>query len=173
MFNLAYRMLRQREDAEDITQEAFLKAFDALHRLRDDKALGSWICRIAANLCMGRLRSRARRAEMPQEPSSLEEAAQRFEDWTALDSAARVRDAIAHLPPKYRLAVIAFYLEGRSYDEAARVAGVPVLTLKTRLYRARRMLRDLLGDAPARKEESAPRNVGMFAPACSRSSTGF
>lgn len=141
VYNLAYRMLRQREEAEDVTQEAFLRAFDALPRLRDDASFRSWLCRIAANLCLARLRSTARQAEVATDPSLLAEP-----QAPTPEIIAQVRAAIARLPPKYRLAVVAFYLEGRSYREAARLAGVPVLTLKTRLYRARRMLRDLLGE---------------------------
>lgn len=144
VYNLAYRMLRQREDAEDVTQEAFLKAFEALPRLKDDAAFRSWLSRIAANLCLMRLRSRPERAGLPSEVDRMP-AYGRSESHSGADVAISVRDAIAQLPPKYRLAVVAFYIEGRSYKEAARLTGVPVLTLKTRLYRARRMLRDLLG----------------------------
>jgi len=150
VYNLAYRMLRHREDAEDVTQEAFLKAFEALPRLKDDAAFRSWLCRIAANLCLMRLRSRPERAELPTDVEAMP-AYEQSESRSGVEVAISVRDAIAQLPPKYRLAVVAFYMEGRSYKEAARLAGVPVLTLKTRLYRARRMLRDLLGPSVLRE----------------------
>jgi len=151
VYNLTYRMLRQREDAEDVTQEAFLKAFQALPRLKDDAAFRSWLCRIAANLCLMRLRSRPH-AETPWDAAA--EAEQAAEQDVAPEIVEKLRNAMADLPPKYRLAVIAFYIEGRSYNEAARMAGVPVLTFKTRLYRARRMLRDLLSEKLAAEGES-------------------
>ncbi len=142
IYNLAYRMLRQAEDAEDVTQEAFLKAFAALPRLKDDRAFASWLGRIAANLCLMRLRSPARRAEVPMDPAVI--PTDGALPALSLEVGGHVREALDRLPPKYRLAVIAFYLEGRSYQEGARLAGVPLLTFKTRLYRARRMLRRAL-----------------------------
>jgi len=146
VFNLACRMLRNREEAEDVAQEAFLRAFDALPRLRDDASFGSWLCRIAANLCLARLRSAAWRAEVPTDPSLLPGLEADRRDAPTPDFSDAVRSAITRLPPKYRLAVVAFYLEGRSYAEAARAFGMPVRTFKTRLYRARKMLRDTLGE---------------------------
>lgn len=151
VYNLAYRMLRHREDAEDVTQEAFLKAFEALPRLKDDAAFRSWLSRIAANLCLMRLRSRRSRSELPADAQDWPSDHSRCESQSSSDAAISVRVAIAQLPPKYRLAVVAFYMEGRSYKEAARLAGVPVLTLKTRLYRARKMLRDMLGPSALRE----------------------
>ncbi len=139
LYNLSYRMLRDAQEAEDVTQEAFLKAFQDLPRLRDDAAFAAWLGRIAANLCLSRLRSPARRLELPTDPGLMPEAAEvRAEQMVGLHY------AIQQLPAKYRLAVVAFYLEGRSYEEAARLVGVPVRTLKTQLYRARQRLRDLL-----------------------------
>ena len=147
VYNHAYRMLRRHEDAEDVTQEAFLKAFESLPRLRDDAALGAWICRIAANLCLSWLRGQARVAEISRDPAALPS-----HEPDGSDMGQQVRDAVLRLPAKYRLAVVAFYLEGRSYEEAARTIGVPVRTLKTLLYRARKLLRQSLrpgeGGAP-------------------------
>jgi RNA polymerase sigma-70 factor, ECF subfamily len=143
IFNLAYRLLRNREDAEDITQEAFLRAFRALPRLRDEGAFVHWLGRIAANLCASHLRSRGRRSEVVTDPLLLgdDPAAP---GPTTTEEAQAVAHALVRLPAKHRLALTAFYLEGRSYQEAARLLGVPVATLKTRLYRGRRQLRDLL-----------------------------
>ena len=142
IYNLAYRMLRNREDAEDVTQEAFLRAFESLPRLRDQAAVSAWISRIAANLCVNWLRSRAR-SEVPVDPADLQPDL----PGGGLDPAADARQAVDSLPPRYRLAVVAFYLEGRSYDEAARNLGISVRALKTRLYRARNMLRHNLRES--------------------------
>jgi len=152
IYNLAYRMLRQREDAEDVTQEAFLKAFEALPRLRHDAAFRSWLSRIAANLCLMRLRSRPEPTAVATDVETPSGDTGRDERWSGREIAVSIRDAIALLPPKYRLAVVAFYVEGRSYEEGARLAGVPRLTFKTWLYRARRMLRDAL----AAEKEAEP-----------------
>lgn len=155
VYNLAWRMLRSREEAEDVTQEAFLKAFESLPKLRADAAVEAWICRITANLCLSRLRSQRYQMEAPADPG--------FVFSTPMGSVAAdvqtaqlVHQALAQLPQEYRLAVVACYLEGRSYEEAARLSGVGVRTLKTRLYRARRRLRDLLAPALPAREDQIP-----------------
>lgn len=146
IYNLAYRMLRSREDAEDVTQEAFLRAFDSLPRLRDRAAVGAWIARIAANLCVSWLRSRPR-LEVPTDPADLGSEM----PGARSDPAVQVREAVDRLPAKYRLAIVAFYLEDKSYEDAARALGVTVRALKTRLYRARNMLRESLQGSPSER----------------------
>jgi len=146
VYNLAYRMLRRREDAEDITQEAFLRAFASLPRLRDDRAVGTWVCRIAANLCLSWLRSKAHRSEVPLESAPLPQLMP-DEQGASAEIVRRTRAALARHPPAYRLAIAAYHLEGCSYREAAGVCGVGVPTLKTRLYRARKMLREMLASS--------------------------
>jgi RNA polymerase sigma-70 factor (ECF subfamily) len=153
VYNLAYRMLRRREDAEDVTQEAFLRAFESLPRVRESAAIGAYVCRIAANLCVSWLRARRGEDEVKVDPDSLPAAAPSAE---ADEMGRRAREAVAQLPPRYRLAVVAYYLEGQSYEEAARTVGVKVRTLKTRLYRARKMLREMLAGAVFCEEESGP-----------------
>ena len=152
VYNLAYRMLRDHDDAEDLTQEAFLRVFQSLPRLRHDRALGAYITRVAANLCLTWLRTRRRHPEQTTDPTDLASVptpagSERHEQLQA---------AVSDLAPKYRLAVTAFYLEGCSYKEAAHILGITPRALKTRLHRARTMLRKAVA-APdtAAGEESA------------------
>jgi len=156
VYNLAFRMLRRHEDAEDVTQEAFLKAFEALPRFRGEAAVGTWVCRIAANLCVSWLRSKARRGEVTTDPTAIQDHQKDVADPAAGELARAARAAVAQLPAKYRLAVTAYYLEGRSYEESARVVGVRVRALKTQLHRARKMLREMVRDAPFRAGEVEP-----------------
>jgi RNA polymerase sigma-70 factor, ECF subfamily len=144
ILTLAFRMLRNREDAEDIAQEAFLKAFAQLQRLHDDAAFGAWVGRIAANLCLAKLRHKSAKAEILTDPTVLCAQADNAEQWIDHQEAEAIRNAVAQLPTKYRWALVSFYVEGRSYEETAKLAGIPTLTLKTRLYRARQLLRDKL-----------------------------
>ena len=137
VYNLAYRMLRDHDDAEDLTQEAFIRVLESLPRVRDDRALGAYITRVAANLCLTWLRARTRRPEQTTDPIDL--ASVPAPGGSELHE--HLRAAVSDLAPKYRLAVTAFYLEGRSYAEAARALGISARALKTRLYRARTMLR--------------------------------
>jgi RNA polymerase sigma-70 factor (ECF subfamily) len=137
VYNLAYRMLRNHDDAEDLTQEAFLRVFESLPRVRDDRALGAYITRVTGNLCISWLRTRRRRSEQATAPDDLA----RIPDPRRPEAHEDLRAAVSELAPKYRLAITAFYLEGRSYQEAAHALGISVRALKTRLYRARAMLR--------------------------------
>jgi len=155
VYNLAYRMLRCPEDAEDVTQEAFLQAYQRLPQLREDRRVGAWICRIASNLCLERLRSPRRDVEVPMPSSELAPAEPASDDEERAETVARVRAAVAELPPRYHLAVVAYYLQGHSYEEAARMIGVTVWTLKTQLYRARQRLASLLeATTPAQEDGS-------------------
>ena len=155
VYTLAYRMLRHPQDAEDVTQEAFLTAYRRLDQLRDAESVGAWVCRIASNLCLERLRSPRHRAEIPMPSPELAPADPAHDEETA-ETVARVRAAVAELPPKYRLAVVAYYLHGHSYDEAARLIGVNARTFKTQLYRARQRLAALLEEPARGEEEQAP-----------------
>jgi len=137
VYNLAYRMLRDHDDAEDLTQEAFLRVFQSLPRIRDDRALGAYITRVAANLSITWLRAKNRRPEHTTDPADLASVP----DHAGPEPDDRLRQAVSNLPAKYRLAITAFYLEGCSYKEAAHILGITPRSLKTRLYRARTMLR--------------------------------
>ncbi len=148
VYTLAYRMLRHPQEAEDVTQEAFLSAYQRLPQLRDPESVAAWICRIASNLCLDRLRS-PRRAEVTMPSPELAPATA---DERTSETVERVRAAVAQLPPKYRLAVVAYYLRGHTYEEAARLIGVNVRTFKTHLYRARQRLVAILRDSTQAEE---------------------
>jgi RNA polymerase sigma-70 factor (ECF subfamily) len=152
VYTLAHRMLRHTEEAEDVTQEAFLQAYQRLAQLREPESVGSWICRIASNLCLDRLRSPRHRAEVPMPSPDLAAAYPATADEGTAETVEQIRAAVAELPPKYRLAVVAYYLRGHSYQEAARLIGVNVRTLKTQLYRARQRLIAMLGDSTHTRE---------------------
>jgi RNA polymerase sigma-70 factor (ECF subfamily) len=156
VYTLAYRMLRHPQDAEDVTQEAFLNAYRRLDQLRESASVGAWVCRIASNLCLERLRSPRHLAEAPMPAPELAPADPASAGEQTAETVARVRAAVAELPPKYRLAVVAYYLHGHSYDEAARLIGVNPRTLKTQFYRARQRLASLLEDPARGEEEQAP-----------------
>ena len=100
VYNLAYRMLRRHDDAEDVTQEAFLRAFESLPRLRKESAIGVWVCRIAANLCMSWLRSQSRGAEVTLNPGAIPAGEINDVDAPSRDLIRRKREAVAQLLPR-------------------------------------------------------------------------
>jgi len=143
---LAYRLLGDAQRMDDVLQEAYLKVFRSLHGFEGRSAFGSWLHRIVYNACMDQLRrrrSRARHLSLAEVdgladpmPDPGDVAAQR------LDLAA----ALASLPPELRATVLLVDAEGMDYETAAQVLGIPVGTVRSRLNRARGLLRRALSD---------------------------
>lgn len=157
LFNLAYRLTRDREEAADITQEAFRRAFEALPNSRTDLPFKPWLFQIAVNLC----RDWAKRqrplalADLGRESDEGEEradAAESLPDTSplpmALVEAAETRQAlqraIEDLPPAYRAAIVLRYMEDLSYQDIAATLGLPLNTVRTHLARAKKMLQTRL-----------------------------
>jgi RNA polymerase sigma-70 factor (ECF subfamily) len=152
-FSVALRMLGSRADAEDIAQQAFVDAFNALDRFHGDgrrHAFSTWLLRIAVNRSKDVLKSK-RRTEEPldgdvpggaaafaYDPATPEAAASREE------RRARIETALLELPTKYREVLILKDAEDLSYEEIRAILQLPLTTLKIRVVRARAMLRELI-----------------------------
>ena len=149
IFALAFRLLNNVAEAEDATQEVFLKAYRVYGKFRGEAAVYSWLYRIALNECMERLRKAKRRRERGRGEVSLEKGADVADEKAANpleklagDEARRVVTyAIEELPDKYRRAVVLRDIEGMSYEDAAAVLELSVDALGVRLLRGREMLR--------------------------------
>jgi len=150
IYNLGYRMLGNREEAEDITQETFLHTYRALKSFRLEERFSPWIYKIASNLCLDRLRKLKHSAasldarvgpdgDIPVQVADWSSAPDRL--YEESEARADTQEAINELPPKYKVVVVLRHLHDLSYDEIARVLGVPQGTVKTRLFRAREILR--------------------------------
>jgi RNA polymerase sigma-70 factor, ECF subfamily len=144
LVNLAYRFCRDRSRAQDMTQEAFLRAFRGLAKWRREAAFSTWLFALATNLYRSEIRRIPPEGVGPAEaleadyPKSLEETA------SCDDQERVVRRAVQSLPAKYREAVILFYFHDMDVSLAARSLGLPEGTVKARLSRARDMLRHKL-----------------------------
>jgi RNA polymerase sigma-70 factor (ECF subfamily) len=154
---LAFRYLRNWEDAEEVAQDVLMKVYRKIDAFRGDAALSSWIYRITFNTAMSRLRhQRAGRAvELHAEPfETFDAAPPEPADWTELadDQVMRAQmrqqlvGALRHLPPVYRVPVLLRDIHGLSTEEASVVLKVKPQTLKSRLHRGRLILRKHLGD---------------------------
>lgn len=151
VYNLAYRMLQNAQDAEDATQEAFLRAYRALPSFKVGKKFSSWILSIASNLCIDILRRR-RYAWLSLEDVSFRLAAETDAPDQAMlrqERADEVQQLLSCLPEKYRLVVILRYWYDMSYNEIAETTGLSLNTVKTRLHRARHMLARALEERTA------------------------
>ncbi len=149
VFSVCLRIMANREMALDATQDTFLTVFRKADQFKGNSALGTWIYRIAVNTCYDHLRKvKRRRAETipeafdPADPSAeeaIESAGMRPEIQLALDQ----------LPPDFRTAIVLSDIEGMGLNEVSTVLGVPVGTVKSRLFRGRRLLAQQLGNQPA------------------------
>ena len=146
VFSVCLRIVGEREQALDATQEAFLTAFRKAEQFKGNSALGTWIYRIAVNTCYDLLRKQKRRRTDPI-PDHLEPADHAAED--AVDSAGLrpgIQRALALIPEDFRVAVVLSDIEGMALPDVAELLGVPVGTVKSRVFRGRRLLARQLGN---------------------------
>ena len=145
IYRLCYRYVNHHEDANDLAQEAFLKAWRAIGRFRGDSSFATWLYRIAVNAC---LNHRALRRPPTQElPESLPDPA-RGAEARALrdDEAERVRAAVSRLPDKQRATLILKIYHELTHEEVAQILGSSVGTVKSNLFHALANLRRLLDE---------------------------
>ena len=143
-----YRMLGSYEEARDISQETFLKAYRALPGFKGESRFSSWLYQIAMNLCRDRLRRGRGRFTVGLEVVDTEAARlpaiQSADSLVACDVRRRVAEAVAELASEHREVLILKEYEGLTFAEIAEVTGLPLSTVKTRLYRALGALRGRL-----------------------------
>jgi len=153
LYRLARGILRNASEAEDVVQETYVRAFTHLAEFRGDSGLSTWLSRIAMNEALGRLRRRRPGVELSSlPPGTLEAQIIQFPLLSATDDPERtmaqreiqhvVEGAIDELPEPFRMVFITRVVEGMNVEETADILGVKPETVKTRLHRARTMLRD-------------------------------
>ncbi|MEZ5289289.1 MAG: RNA polymerase sigma factor [Vicinamibacterales bacterium] len=145
-FRVAYGVLRQREDAEDVAQEALVRAYRRCHQLRDRTRFKAWLVRMSWRLALDHQRAARRRAarrraarEYHAAPSGITAA-----PGAAADDAQRLWAAIDQLPERLRWPLVLAAIEGHDVREVAALVGAPEGTIKSRLFQARQRLKELL-----------------------------
>jgi len=143
VFNAAFRMLGNPEDASDITQSVFLKAFENLDRYNPKYKFFSWIYRIAINESINQI-NRGKREQVLDEtqPSATRGPVEQTES-DALSQ--RVQEALMALQEDYRVVIVLRHFSELSYREISEILHIPEITVKSRLYSARQLLKDRLG----------------------------
>ncbi len=158
LFSLLYRMVRDRELAEDLAQETFVKALNAIESYRPEFKFSSWIFKIANNAAIDHLRRReldtlslegSPQAETPEaiEATALQIGNRQespLDEVEARELGGQIETAIAQLRPEYRSCILLRHVEGRAYEEIAEILNLPLGTVKTYIHRARNELRQAL-----------------------------
>lgn len=158
ILSLIYRLVRDRELAEDLAQDAFIKVFNALDRYNPERKFSSWIFKIAHNTAIDQLRKKeldtlsidgsphATSAEAVEAsaivPVSSDEDPEQYT--SSREIGAQIEAAIGTLRPEYRTVIVLWHVEGRPYDEIAEIMDLPLGTVKTYIHRARNELRKKL-----------------------------
>lgn len=158
VFSLIFRMVRDRETAEDLAQDTFIKVLNHLDKYRPEFRLSSWLFKIANNVAIDHLRKRqietvsiegsphaTTAAEV--ESTSFDVVARQesaLEELEARELGSAIERAIAALRPEYRACILLRHVEGRSYEEIAATLDLPLGTVKTYIHRARHQLREAL-----------------------------
>ncbi len=156
IYNLIYRMIREKDEVEDLTQEAFIKAFGSLASFNDEFAFSTWLYKIATNNCIDHIRRKKLQTFSIDKPIESKESDFSFElpdtnDEPDEEMIARQRkilldDAINSLPPKYRQVIVMRHQEEMEYQEIARILKLPLGTVKAHIFRAREILYKYLRD---------------------------
>ena len=159
VYSVAYRLMGDPEEAEDIAQEAFLRAYRNLGRFQGQASFYTWVYRITTNLALSRLRYLERRGRGKSESveQSREDPERRGldpidtgpnprEQLIEQDLEKRIGEALGRLPTMFRIVVVLRDIENKSYEEVARLTGLPLGTVKSRLHEGRAKLQQMLAE---------------------------
>jgi RNA polymerase sigma-70 factor (ECF subfamily) len=147
VFNVCYRLVGERREAEDMTQEAFIRAYERLNTFDADRPFGPWVRRVAANVCLNRLERKSLvrvplddEYDFPEEklPANPEAVLEKHE------RAGIIRNALLALPPHYRAVIELRHFQDLEYEEIATALNLPMNTVKSHLFRARKILAERL-----------------------------
>lgn len=143
VFNVCYRILHERAEAEDMAQDSFIRVHERLSTFDDQRPFGPWVRRVAANVCLNHLSSQKstsdldeeRDADASQRPETVQEERERSE---------QIRSMLASLPAHYRLVIELRHYQEMSYEEIAAELKIPLSDVKSHLFRARKLLAEKL-----------------------------
>lgn len=142
IFNTALRLVKDHEDAQDITQSVFLKAYEKLKSYKPKHKFYSWIYRIAVNTSLNHIYQQKNREEISETMRSAEKNPE--EKYQEVELSERIQDALMQLSLDYRLIIILRHFEQMTYKEMSYILEIPEKTVKSRLYTARQLLAEIL-----------------------------
>ncbi len=156
IYSFIYRMIHDREQVEDLTQEAFIKAFGSLKSFNEEYAFSTWLYKIATNNCIDYIRKRRLQTFSIDKPVESKDSDFTFElsdetyeadkELISDQRAVLLQEAISSLPEKYRNVIRLRHVEEKSYEEIAKQLRLPIGTVKAHIFRARELLYKSLRD---------------------------
>lgn len=156
IYNLLYKMVHNREETEDLVQEAFMKAFKALPSFNEEYAFSTWLYKIAVNNCIDHIRKKRLKTYSLDKPIRAKdgELEREFPDVSmspdkgilSREKSKLIAQAIDELPENYKTVIVLRHNEEKSYEEIAQILDIPLGTVKARIFRAREMLKKALKD---------------------------
>ncbi|WP_192929630.1 RNA polymerase sigma factor [Alkaliphilus serpentinus] len=153
VFSLCYRMVHNQEEAEDLAQEVFIKAYNHLSKYNPQFKFSTWILKIATNTTIDFVRKKkVETLPLDEEISTKQEGASAEIIFFHKENKKTIEDAIKALPIEYRSLIVLFHQNGLSYNEISEHLNIPLSKVKNRLHRARSILKDTLQNV--KKEES-------------------
>lgn len=156
IYNTAYRMMGNREEAEDVSQEAFIRMFNSLSKYNPEYKFITWALKITTNLCLDSLRKRKAETVPIDDVFDIKDGNDTpEEEYVRKENQKLVQDAIMKLPDKYREFLILFHHRNLSYQEIMEITGESLTIVKNRLYRARQMLKEELINRGKEREKYA------------------
>jgi RNA polymerase sigma factor (sigma-70 family) len=149
MYNVGYRIVNDKAEAEDVLQEAFISAFHHLHNYRGDSTFGAWLKRIVVNKAINHLQRRRKEERIPDDDRwdvKEQEETDLLEGFPF--TVEKVRSAMEALPDGYRTVLSLYLLEGYDHGEIAEIMGITESTSKSQFNRAKKKLREILENSP-------------------------
>jgi RNA polymerase sigma-70 factor (ECF subfamily) len=144
MFNICYRFMNDREEAEDMLQEAFTEAFRRLDGFRHESTFGAWLKRIVVNRCINEIKRRKTQLEFFDDMSPFEEEEDHKEEYEAGLSADKIRKAMEILPKGSRMIFSLYLLEGYDHQEISEILNISESNSKTQYMRAKQRIKEIL-----------------------------
>jgi RNA polymerase sigma factor (sigma-70 family) len=154
VFHIVVKIIRNSDDAQDLVQETFMRAFNTLESYRSEFRFSTWLCKIAANCSIDYLRKKKIKAYSMDKPFETkngtveveieDKGANPEETLLRKQQMISIEEAIESLPPKYKQVIIYRHHDDKSYEEISRIMSIPIGTVKARIFRARELLKKKL-----------------------------
>lgn len=156
VYNTAFRMMGNKEEAEDVSQEAFIRIYNSLAKYNPEYKFTTWALKITTNLCLDSMRKKKAETVPMDEGIELSDGRDTpEEEYIRKENQRHVQNAISKLPGKYKEFLILFHQRNLSYQEIMDITGESLTIVKNRLYRARQMLKEELINMEKEREKCA------------------